>query len=185
MHVLTQVPNSPQVSSCAASTLTQERLKHLLNYDPETGFFTWNTPPHNRLKGKRAGTVKIIRKKKTNYRAISIAGREYQEHRLAFLWMTGALPEKIIDHADLDGTNNKWSNLREASFTQNKWNCPANARNKIGIKGVRRRPSGRFEAQIKVNKKNVYLGSFGSAEEAHAAYCKAANELHGEFARAA
>jgi hypothetical protein len=96
--------------------------------------------------------------------------------------MTGEWPPSEVDHRDLDKGNNRWTNLRIASSAGNKWNLARRSSNTTGYKGVSRKRS-KFQAQIAINKKRVSLGCFASPEEAYAAYCKAASEWHGEFAR--
>lgn len=95
--------------------------------------------------------------------------------------MTGAWPENLIDHKDLDGLNNKWENLREANYSQN----GANSRPSRTTlpKGVYAMSSGRFFAVKRKNYRYIYLGSFDTQEEAHQAYMTAAVIAHGEFAR--
>ena len=97
--------------------------------------------------------------------------------------MTGEWPSTKIDHRDGDPLNNRWANLRCATDAENSQNRKVMRDNALGIKGVRRHRYGRFAAQITVGKKQLYLGLFDTAEEAHAAYCKASAEFHGEFGR--
>ena len=89
-----------------------------------------------------------------------------------------------IDHINLNPLDNRRCNLRYATRQQNQCNRRMNSRNKLGIKGVSRVPSGRFHATISVFTKAYFLGSFATAEEASAAYRNAAKQYHGEFARA-
>lgn len=156
--------------------LTQARLKELLHYDPETGIFTRKSGFGGRKKGTEAGTLS------KGYVNICVDGRGYTAGKLAFLYMTGSLPRSLVDHKDLNRQNNAWENLREATQSQNGWNSPRSKNNTTGFKGVWRKRD-KFAAEIMSNRKRVRLGSFATAEEAHAAYCAAANELHGEFAR--
>lgn len=86
------------------------------------------------------------------------------------------------DHIDGDKLNNQKSNLRICTDMQNKWNRTKTKKNRSGFKGVSPNHGG-FQAQIYFKKKHFHLGLFPTAELAHAAYCKAAKELHGEFAR--
>ena len=98
--------------------------------------------------------------------------------------MTGVLPIEGVDHADLDGTNNRWVNLRLANKVENAGNTTKGPRNKTGFKGVSRcSRSNKFRANIKIGSKQVFLGNYASAEDAHAAYQKAALEKYGPFAR--
>jgi len=153
--------------------MTQGEILALLDYDPNTGAFLWKNT------GRTAGGIK------DGYWAIRINRKNYYGHRLAWLIVKGAWPSGDIDHEDLNRANNKFSNLREATPSQNGSNSAVRRNNKVGLKGVRREKKGRFQAQITVNRKCRRIGRYDTAEEAHAAYVKAAKNLFGEFARAA
>lgn len=89
-----------------------------------------------------------------------------------------------IDHIDLDGTNNRRGNLRVASVLDNSYNRRKNSKNTSGYKGVCwNKAIGKWQAQIRANKIRKYLGLFDTPEMAYAAYCNAAMQYHGEFAR--
>ncbi len=95
--------------------------------------------------------------------------------------MTDEEPE-TVDHRDMDRTNNRWANLRSSLYGQNTANSKVRKDSISGIKGVQQHPgTGRYYARIRKDKITHYLGCFDTPEEAHAAYCKAAQELHGEF----
>lgn len=98
--------------------------------------------------------------------------------------MTGDWPANLVDHIDMNKSNNAWSNLRDATKSQNGKNSRAKRTNKFGLKGVCK-VGNRYQAQIGCDGVKHHLGLFGTPEEAHAAYAAAAKELHGEFARAA
>lgn len=89
-----------------------------------------------------------------------------------------------VDHIDGDRLNNRRANLRLATKSENMRNRGPQADNKSGFKGVcwivRDQ---RWMAQIKHNRKQIYLGYFETAEEAHAAYAAACIKYHGDFAR--
>jgi hypothetical protein len=88
------------------------------------------------------------------------------------------------DHEDNNPLNNRRSNLRLASIAQNTQNQSKLSTNTSGYKGVYFfKPTGKWRAQIQANWQRKTLGYFDTPEEAHEAYCKAADELHGEFAR--
>jgi HNH endonuclease/AP2 domain len=162
--------------------LTVERLRQVLDYDPEIGVFTWRVQPNNRVKaGAVAGTLAD-----RGYRRIKIDDREYLAHRLAWLHHYCEWPPGEIDHKDNNPANNAIANLRVASRSQNCWNSRKRKDNKSGLKGVYwHSPARRWSAQIKIHGRNVYLGSFATPEQAHAAYMAAAEEHFGEFARTA
>lgn len=92
--------------------------------------------------------------------------------------------EGSVDHINGDGLDNRRSNLRECSLTQNSANRMMNRNNRLGIKGVLA-GNGRFKAQIQCNGRKYHLGSYDTPEEAAAAYRGAAIVLFGAFARAA
>ena len=88
------------------------------------------------------------------------------------------------DHVNLNGLDNRRSNLRLATQSQNGANKGTYRSNQCGLKGASP-AKGKWRSQIKLNGKVKHLGYFSSAEEAHHAYLSAARMLHGEFARAA
>lgn len=95
-------------------------------------------------------------------------------------------PDIYADHIDMDGLNNRRSNLRECSIAENMRNRVALRTNSSGYKGVSWDAARqKWRALIKVSGSRKHLGYFDSAVLAHAAYCAAAVDLHGEFARAA
>jgi HNH endonuclease len=158
--------------------LTAERLRELLHYDPATGVFTWRVTNSNRAPaGHVAGSPN-----KRGYIAIGIAGKTYYAHRLAWLYMTGSWPEDDVDHRDLDKSNNRWSNLRPATRSQQIANTKARKTNRCGLKGVCER-RGRYMATITKNGEQYYIGDFPSPEMAAAAYEAKAKALFGEYAR--
>ena len=166
-------------------SLTQARLKELLDYDPETGVFTWRnridaSPQWN---GHYAGTTAgcIEKRYLQRYLKIRLSENLFYAHRLAWLWMTGSWPGEI-DHRDCDGVNNKWDNLRACTKRENAGNRRT-ARNKaVRLKGVKR-SRGKYAASIRDHGVTKHLGVFDTAEAAHAAYCEKAVEVFGEFAR--
>lgn len=113
--------------------LTQARLKEVLHYDQDTGLFTWKVRTSNRI---RVGEVAGAFSEKLGYILIGIDGTRHYAHRLAWLYVYGQFPEKMIDHEDTDGRNNRISNLRVATRTQNLSNHDKNSNNTSGIKGI-------------------------------------------------
>lgn len=139
-------------------------------YDPATGHFT------------RAGE-RIDRQRKDGYHRVKLGEERFLAHRAAFLFMTGEWPAELVDHINGDRGDNRWSNLRPASLSENQWNqFRAQRGNGSGLLGVsrmsRHRPG--FYARIAINGHSRYLGTFKTAEEAHAAYLAAKAELHPE-----
>lgn len=92
-------------------------------------------------------------------------------------------PSLVTDHIDGDRLNNRRSNLRVATRSQNSQNCRMHVINTAGQKGVSRTRNGTYQARIVYQGRIRHLGTYATPEEAHEAYCKAAVELFGEFAR--
>jgi hypothetical protein len=173
------------------TTLTAERVRELLTYEPLTGLFYWRVDRRcgrgrgrvTANAGSQAGTP-FLGAKGRRYWKITIDARCYLAHRIAVLCMMGAWPEHEVDHIDGNGLSNAWANLRPATRAQNGANTSRRSDNTVGLKGVTRQGS-RFVAQLQRGKRHVYLGAYDTAEEAHAAYVAAAKQHFGEFARAA
>jgi hypothetical protein len=157
------------------SNLTAERLREVLHYDPETGFFTWLC---NRGRAAKSGQMAGNISKSLGYRMVMIDQCNHYGHRLAYLYMTGALPLWQIDHIDGDRTNNRFANLRDVPQGINLQNRrAAQPNNKLGLLGVVQRGN-RFSAQITLNRKSIPLGVFDTPKEAHEAYLKKKREIH-------
>jgi hypothetical protein len=162
-------------------TLTQERLKDLLHYDPETGIFAWIPGKGGKgrpFRSRRAGTINP-----EGYQRIQIDGAIYQGSALAYLYILGSFPKGQIDHIDRNASNDAWDNLRPATQNQNKANSGTYRNNGLGVKGVRRHRNGQYEARLRFHGSLVYLGCYRTIEDAKAVYDAAAREHFGVFAR--
>lgn len=89
---------------------------------------------------------------------------------------------QYVDHISRDTLDNRRSNLRVCTNSQNMWNQKIRSTNKTGYRGVSVRPNGRFAARIDANGPHN-LGIFMNKEDAAKAYNEAAIKYHGEFAR--
>lgn len=152
--------------------LTADRLRELLDYAPETGSFTWRNTSRRAVAGAAAGSDNG-----EGYTQISVDGRRYAAHRLAWLYVHGEWPASELDHIDGQRSHNAIANLRLADrFLNNRNVHRARQNSKTGLLGVS--PKGRrFVAQIRANGVNHYLGRFDTAEQAHEAYM-AAKQVH-------
>lgn len=164
----------------ATKNLTAERVRELLNYDPETGIFTRRSGRGTRwYAGEAVGS-----RQKSGYIEIGLCYQRVYAHRLAWLYMTGSWPKEQIDHKNGNRADNSFANLREATQAVNSQNQRrARSDNKAGLLGVFHRyhtkNSGeRFLAMISVDGRLKRIGLFPSAEEAHAAYVEAKRRLH-------
>jgi hypothetical protein len=167
------------------STLTAALLRELLHYDPETGIFTRKVITTNRVKvGDVAGSPN-----QKGYINIMVCGRLHPAHRLAWFYVHGVWPKGQIDHINGIRDDNRIANLREATNSQNKQNMrTARADNESGLLGVRwHKRDRRWHARIMVDGAPKHIGSFGTSEEAQAAYMAAKRRLHefGEIAKEA
>ena len=149
-----------------------EELQKLFRYDEETGILYRIYAPKNKyLIGKPAGAVNG-----NGYLQVNIDKKIYPLHRIIWFLVTGEDPgSSDIDHKDSCKTNNKFSNLRKATRSQNQAN-----RQRKGYKFDKE--SGKYHARVGYDKKTIHIGVFSTAEEAQAAYRAKAVELHGEFA---
>lgn len=161
-------------------TLTAERVRQTLNYDPETGEFTWRIKKQRGVVGKSANILKVKENGKRYFR-IELAGKLHPAHRLAWFYTFNRWPVDEIDHLNGNGLDNRLANLREVVKGENAKNARLRADNVSGVTGVcRHKSTGKWQAQIKVNGQARYLGLFSNKQDAVEAVKKAheANGFH-------
>lgn len=169
-----------------STTLTADRARELLRYDPETGKLFWrvNAGRWGRIPGgTEVGYIDADR-----YWKVMIDGHMYYTHRLAWLVTVGAWPTDEIDHINGNGLDNRWCNLREVSSIENKRNSKRRNDNTSGTTGVDwDRARCKWRAQIQVCGINILLGRFDSLSAAvdvrMAAECR--YDFHENHGRAA
>ena len=150
-------------------TLTAERLRALLEYNPVTGDFTRLIDCGGRGSKSRVGAVAGRPHYRDGHVSIMIDRKSYGAHRLAFLWVTGDWPPGVVDHINRVPGDNRWANLRVATIAQNAANSRRTRKAKKDTdlpRGVYRLPSGNFQAQYG---KGGYIGVFrtvGAASDA-------------------
>lgn len=146
-------------------TLTQEYLKTILDYNPDTGVFTWKVNRGtNKLKGDIAGSDNG-----RGYIAIQINKKKYKAHRLAWLYVYGTWPKKHLDHINGNRIDNRLLNLRESTSRENQQNRIEH-RNGHLVGSSFRKDIKKWQSIIVINKKKKHLGVFNTELEAHQRY---------------
>lgn len=160
------------------STVTVDRVRELLNYDPTTGLFTWRVQRNNRVKaGSVAGSVVA-----SGHVLLKVDNKSVLAHRAAWALTQGGWPETDVDHINGAPADNRIVNLRVVSRGHNLQNQRrAHSDSVSGLLGVKRKVGKacvKWEAKIYANGKDHRLGSFDTPEAASAAYLAAKRELH-------
>lgn len=155
------------------------KLRHALSYDPETGQFTWAEPTGRRVKaGESAGSLWP-----SGYVGISCGGKRYLAHRLAWLFTYGEWPTCDVDHINRNPADNRISNLRLATRSENNVNAGLRSTNSSGVRGVYwSKRSERWIARVQKGGRQVHVGSFKSLDQASAAVRDAYVREFGAFA---
>lgn len=160
-----------------------EILRSLFSYDEEAGIL-YRKPQPNRPKnwnslwaGKPCG-----HSTPRGYIQVGIGHKSYLAHRLIWKLVHGEEPVEV-DHIDGDTTNNRLSNLRNASVTGNVRNRSTRVGKDLPLGVFRDRKNGRIYAKFCGNGSNVHLGTFDNAQQAGAAYDAYASKFYGEYAR--
>lgn len=163
--------------------ISYERLKQLVSYDPNTGLFTWLVTNKNgsTRPGKIAGNQRRTGKRKGRVR-LRLDNQEYAANVIAFFYMTGRWTNHDVDHKDGDHSNNRWTNLREATRSQNVAN-KKNTPHSSPYKGITwDTTQEKWRVGIKVNGHQIPLGYYIDLEIARQIYTEAAIKHFGEFA---
>ena len=161
--------------------LTVQELRSRVAYNSESGEFTWlhcdtcRASWNSRFSGKKA----LCAPHSNGYLFGAIADRKMFAHRVAWAMHYGCWPDGEIDHVNHDKTDNRIANLRVVQRTQNAMNLSKSKRNSSGVTGVfKHTQTMRWQAQIRINRKSIHLGSFESFDDAIAARRKAEKQ-HG------
>lgn len=169
------------------AALTQARVKRVFKYDPGTGDLVWRERDlsdfqtlraqrvwNSRYAGNVAGGIK-----ENGYVEIKLDRSLYKAHRLVWLYVFGCWPAGEIDHINGVGTDNRIANLRDVSRSVNCLNKAAPRRSSDLPAGVNWRADiQKYTARVRVNRKDIHLGSYDRKEDAISARV-AALKLHG------
>jgi len=148
-------------------------------FDYRDGKLYWKVSRGRITAGQEAGCLS----EGNNYFLIQYDYKLKLLHRVIWAYHYGEIGKGVyIDHINRDPLDNRIENLRICNISQNQGNSKLNFNSTSGFKGVHMLKSGRFQAGINKQGKKFHLGTFDTAEEAHAAYLKAAGEYFGEFA---
>lgn len=154
--------------------LTQERLRFLMDYDPDTGQFTRKVKVKNQPAGTIVGTSGT-----RGYLQCSIDGKPYKLHRLAWLYVHGEWPADQIDHINHNTSDNRLCNLRVVSCAQNHQNRARKTNSASGYLGVTwHKRDHCWQAYLEVNGKAIHLGSYKTLMDAVTARQHAELTLH-------
>lgn len=154
--------------------LTIERVRELFIYDSDTGCVTYRVRRGRIRAGTPAGSLKV-----TGYVEVHVDGHMVRRARLAWALMHGRWPEHVIDHINHNRSDDRITNLRDVTHTENQRNQSGVRRNNTsGCVGVSfHKKKRRYAATIYVNGKSVFLGEFRDLESAIAAR-KRGKEIH-------
>jgi len=163
------------------TTLTADRLRELVLYEPETGRFFRRTHTKVSKPGDETG-----RPRSSGYSSASVDGIKYYAHRVAWLYVHGAWPAGVIDHINGDRSDNRICNLRDVAHTDNLQNVWAPTKkhgrgSHLGVHYSKR--INRWIAQIRSDGKTRHIGCFVDEQEAAAAYLAAKRQLHAGFTK--
>jgi hypothetical protein len=147
--------------------ITADQLREHVHYDPETGIFT-------PVKSRSGVRTVVLGSTTGRYLRFELLGHIHANHVWAWLYMTGAFPEKPlqIDHINGEKDDNRWENLRLGPAQHNCWN----RRSVAGYSWNKK--DQKYKARIMVSGRAVSLGSYQTWAEARAAYLTAKDKLH-------
>lgn len=165
------------------------QLAKLVTYNPDTGSFNWLPRPllmfikerdwrtwNTRFAFKPAGRVDSF-----GYVSIAFGRQKVKAHRLAYFMVHGGCP-RLLDHVNGRPSDNRITNLRPATPSQNNMNRAIGRRNKSGGKGISwHKRAGKWQVHVRAAGVAHYCGLFVDIDAARAARAAKAEELHGQF----
>ena len=151
-----------------SNSIDIKEVRRLYTYEPETGKLICNTDRRKMPKGSDP-----CRNHARGYLMVKVGDKYILAHRVIWAIHYGEQPPTEIDHKNRNKRDNRISNLRGATRSEN-------VRNSMG-KGYSVMRNGRYQAAVKLNGKRIAIGTYDTPEEAHAAYINKKKELHSSF----
>lgn len=155
----------------------QQEMKRIFSYDPETGCLRWKENQQKRFIGRVAGFITHH-----GYRRVNVGKTKLHAHQIIWLMHHGELPDCEIDHINGMRDDNRLENLRLANQQQNQQNSNVRIDNVLGVKGVRLRPSGNYQARVKLSDGSRAVKTFRTLTEAVSWLAMQREISHGEYA---
>lgn len=166
-------------------------IRELVDFDPNTGDLTWKKRREDLFKTtasarswntRYAGRPAFTNEIDGKYLKSSIFNRYYLAHRVAWVVFYGSWPEGEIDHVNGNPSDNRISNLRIATSSENKANVACRRGHGSVYKGVSfDKKKGMWQARIGYKQERKHLGHFHNEIDARDAYNKASKDMHGPF----
>lgn len=154
-----------------------EAVRSVFSYDPLTGLLSWRKPPRRGVAAGPAG-----HRNADGYLIVGYRGHEYMGAHLIWVLMTGEWPGDGVDHENRRAFDDRWINLRSATYAQNNRNMGVRKDNRTGVRGVGiNGRTGAFTARIRKDGKTTHLGDFRHLDEAAAVRATAEIKMFGEF----
>lgn len=184
------------LESTMTNQIDPEVVRNLLRYEPETGRLYWRERPsamfssqrsHSTWNARYAGREALTADNGLGYKIGSIFNRHYLAHRIAWVIIYGKWPD-VIDHINGNPGDNRLSNLRSVTVSENCCNSKRNRKNTSGQTGVTwSRAANKWAAQISLNGQAHFIGVFSDKADAIAARKSAERDLgfhpnHGRIA---
>lgn len=161
----------------------EQKIRELLVIDETSpSGLRWNQLAPPKARGKTAGALR-----RDGYWTVGLKAngeqRKFLAHRLIWFLANGRWPEKLIDHINGNPVDNRLSNLRSASPSENSRNMVISPRNRSGVKGVSiDKTTGKWRAELMRERKIMFLGFFVNLDDAERAIMAVREKLHGGFA---